>query len=385
MISNRPALETLAVHAGHELEPVTGAVVTPIFATSTYARPEIHRHSGFEYSRSHNPTRYALERAIAELESGKRGFAFASGLAALSTLLDLLPHGAHVVACDDLYGGSRRLFEQVRARSAGLRFTFLGLADPNAINQIPEDAAMVFIESPTNPTMSVLDLKKIVDRARDVGAISVVDNTFATPIIQRPLELGFDLVLHSATKYLAGHSDLIAGLVVARDATTLGDRVGYLQNAVGAVLGPFDSFLVTRGIRTLALRMERHSQNALAIAKHLEGKAGVTRVFYPGLESHPQHAVAKRQMAAFGGMISFEVEGGLSRANLVLQKMKLFFLAESLGGVESLVEHPGGMTHAAVPKDVRDTLGISDGLIRLSVGIEHQDDLIRDLDQALAP
>ena len=383
---NRLAFATRTIHGGQSFDPTTGAVMTPIYATSTYAQEAPGEHKGFEYSRSHNPTRFAFERAVADLESGTAGFAFSSGLAAASTILELLDSGAHVIASDDLYGGSFRLFDKVRKRSAGLTFSFVDMGDPAAVQAaIRPETKMIWVETPTNPMLRLADLSAIAKIAKANGLISVADNTFASPFIQRPLELGFDIVMHSATKYLNGHSDVVAGVAVVGDNAAVAEQMKFLQNAIGSVLGPFDSFLALRGVKTLALRMQRACDNALKIAKWLEARSDIARVVYPGLPSHPQHELAKRQMlGGFGGVISVETTGDLARASKVLSRTKLFTLAESLGGVESLIEHPAIMTHASIPADQRAALGISDTLIRLSVGIEDANDLIADLDQALA-
>lgn len=381
--TRRRAFATRVIHGGQAPDPSTGAVMPPIYATSTYAQQSPGVHKGYEYSRAQNPTRFAWERCIADLENGSHGFAFASGLAATATLLELLDSGSHVVAMDDLYGGTGRLFNRVRARSAGLRFTYADLCSDEALERALEpDTRMVWVETPTNPLLKLVDLDAVAKRAKAQGALVVVDNTFASPWGQRPLDHGADIVMHSATKYLGGHSDLIGGTVVVRDAA-LAEQLGFLQFAVGAIAGPFDSFLALRGTKTLALRMERHSINGLAIARWLEGRRGVERVIYPWLESHPQHALARRQMAGGGGIVSFVIAGGLPAARSFLENCRLFTLAESLGGVESLVNHPAIMTHASVTPEVRERLGISDALIRLSVGIEDADDLIADLDQGL--
>ncbi len=380
---NPPGFSTRAIHAGQDPDPATGAVVTPIYATSTFAQQSPGVHKGYEYSRSGNPTRAALEACIASLEGGLRGFAFASGLAASATILELLPAGSHLIAVNDLYGGSFRLFDKVKKPSAGLEASYLPPDDLDAWERaLRPNTRMIWVESPTNPLLQVVDLRRLADWARERGLISVCDNTFATPVIQRPLELGFDIVVHSATKYLGGHSDTVAGLAVTRRAD-LAERLGFLQNAVGGVLGPFDSYLVLRGIKTLELRMQAHSRNAQAVAEFLAAHPKVEKVFYPGLSSHPQHALARRQMALAGGMVSFVVGGGQQSALNVLQKTKLFTLAESLGGVESLIEHPASMTHASIPPETRRQLGIEDGFIRLSVGIETPEDLIQDLRAAL--
>ena len=375
---------TRAIHAGQAPDPSTGAVMPPIYATSTYAQSSPGVHQGFEYSRTHNPTRFAYERCVAGLERGTRGFAFASGLAASSTVLELLDSGDHVIAMDDLYGGSYRLFEGVRRRSAGLDFTFVDLADTAAFEAaITPKTRLVWIETPTNPTLKIVDLEAVSAIARRHGLLVVVDNTFASPILQRPLELGADLVLHSATKYLNGHSDMVGGMVVVGDNAALADRLAYLQNSVGAVQGPFDSFLALRGLKTLHLRMRAHCDNALALADYLQGHAGIADVIYPGLASHPQHALAMRQMNGGGGIVSVRVKGGYEGAKRFCERLRLFTLAESLGGVESLVNHPAVMTHASVPVERRAALGIGDDLVRLSVGVEDVADLQADLDAAL--
>ncbi|MEZ5578989.1 MAG: cystathionine gamma-synthase [Candidatus Competibacteraceae bacterium] len=374
---------TRAVHAGQSPDPTTGAVVTPIYATSTYVQSSPGVHQGFEYSRSQNPTRFAYERCVADLEGGDAGFAFASGLAATSTVLELLDSGDHVVALDDIYGGTRRLFEQVRRRSAGLSFTYSDLRDRAALEAaLTPKTRMIWVETPSNPLLKLVDLEMIAAVARPRGILAVADNTFATPWAQRPLESGFDIVVHSATKYLNGHSDVIGGVAVCQ-GKELAERLGYLQNAIGAVASPFDSFMVLRGLKTLALRMERHSANALHIAAWLERHPKIERVIYPGLPSHPQHELARRQMRGFGGMIGAVVRGGLAEVTRFLTRCQVFVLAESLGGVESLIEHPAIMTHASVPPEVRRDLGIDDGLVRLSVGIEDVEDLVADLEQAL--
>jgi cystathionine gamma-lyase len=377
--------QTLAVTAGLHDDPF-GAVIPPIYATSTYRQHAPGQHSGYEYSRSENPTRGALERAVAELEGGLRGYAFASGLAAIATVLDLLPAGSHIMAIDDLYGGSGRLFERVRGPSAGLTVSYVPSDDPAAIEAaIQPNTRLLWVETPSNPLNRLADLAQLADIARRHDLLSVADNTFASPVIQQPLNYGFDIVLHSATKYLNGHSDVIAGVaVVSKDRPELAEQLAFLHNATGAVLDPFASFLVLRGIRTLALRVEQHSRNAQAVAQWLERHLRVQRVLYPGLESHPQHALAKRQMRLFGGVVSFYLDGSAAEVKDVLSKTRLFTLAESLGGVESLVCVPVAMTHASVPPERRAQLGISDNLIRLSVGIESADALIADLAQALA-
>ncbi|ANK81485.1 MAG: cystathionine beta-lyase [Rhizobiales bacterium NRL2] len=383
-LKNRQGFATRAIHAGQRPDPTTGAVMTPIYATSTYVQESPGVHKGFEYSRSQNPTRMAFEACVADLENGAHGLAFASGMAAMGTVLELLDSGDHVVAMDDLYGGSYRLFENVRKRSAGLDFSFADLSDPAAFEAaIRPETKMVWVESPTNPLLKLVDLKAIADIARSRGILMVCDNTFATPYCQQPLEFGADIVVHSITKYINGHSDVVGGVVVIGENPDLKERLYYLQNAVGGILGPFDSFLALRGVKTLALRMRQHCNSALAIAEHLEAHPGIERVIYPGLPSHPQHELAARQMDGFGGMVTAFIKGGLADARRFLERCEIFALAESLGGVESLIEHPAIMTHASVPADVRAKLGISDTLIRLSVGVEDIDDLIAELDRAL--
>jgi cystathionine gamma-lyase len=374
---------TRAIHAGQTPDPSTGAIMTPIYATSTYVQTSPGVHKGFEYSRSHNPTRFAYERCIADLEGGVRGFAFASGLAAMGTALELLDAGDHVLVSDDLYGGTFRLFERVRKRSAGLQFTFIDMSDPGKVAQaIQPKTRMLWVETPSNPLLKIIDLKQIGTLARDRNLIAVSDNTFASPALQRPLEFGFQIVVHSATKYIGGHSDLVGGVLVTSE-TELGDRLAFLQNAVGAIASPFDSFLALRGLKTLQLRMERHCSNAQRLAEWLAGHAAVQRVLYPGLPGHPGHEIARSQMSAFGGMITAILNGNLDTTRQVLERCHVFALAESLGGVESLVEHPAIMTHASIPHETRTELGISDTLIRLSVGVEDFDDLRDDLDHAL--
>ncbi|MDX1422275.1 MAG: cystathionine gamma-synthase [Kiloniellales bacterium] len=381
---NRPGFATRAIHAGQSPDPSTGAVMPPIYATSTYVQESPGVHKGYEYSRSQNPTRLAYERCVADLEGGAVGFAFASGMAATATILELLDSGDHVIAVDDLYGGTYRLFENVRRASAGLDFSFVDMTAPDALAAaIRPQTRLIWVESPTNPLLKVIDLEAVAQLGRARGILTCCDNTFATPWVQRPLELGFDLVMHSATKYLNGHSDIVGGVAVVGDRPEVAQRLAYLQNAVGGIQGPFDSFLALRGLKTLALRMERHCANAAAVARFLEGHPKIERVYYPGLESHPQHAVARRQMHGFGGMVSAVVAGGLAASRRFLERVEIFALAESLGGVESLIEHPAIMTHASVPEAQRAALGISDGLVRLSVGVESEDDLIADLAQAL--
>jgi cystathionine gamma-lyase len=385
---HRQQLATRVIHAGQAPDPSTGAVMPPIYATSTYVQESPGVHKGLDYGRSHNPTRWALERCVADLEGGARGFAFASGLAAISTVLELLEHGSHIVAGDDMYGGTYRLFERVRRRSAGHQFSYADLSDPDALlAALRPETRMVWVESPTNPMLKLADLRAIGALCRERGIISVCDNTFASPIVQRPIEAGIDIVVHSTTKFMNGHSDVIGGIAVVGGEphqAAWAEQLGFLQNSVGAIQGPFDSFLVLRGIKTLALRLERHCAYALALAQWLEREPKVAQVFYPGLESHPQHALARRQMDGFGGIISIELACDLAGARRFLERCELFTLAESLGGVESLIEHPALMTHATIPPAQRAQLGISDGLIRLSVGVEHVDDLRRDLENALA-
>ena len=375
---------TRVIHGGQRPDPLTGAIMPPIYATSTYVQSSPGVHQGYEYSRTRNPTRDALQAAVASLEGGAAGFAFASGMAASATVLELLDAGSHIVAMHDLYGGSYRLLENVRKRSAGHRVSFVDLSNPAALAAaIRPDTRLVWVETPTNPLLKLVDLSAVAALARRHRLLAVCDNTFATPFIQRPLEHGFDIVVHSTTKYLNGHSDAIGGAAIVRDSA-LAERIAYLQNAVGGVPGPFDAFLTLRGIKTLALRMERHCANALAIAQFLEPHPEVERVYYPGLASHPQHALAQVQMAAgFGGIVTAVVRGGLESARRMLERCRLFALAESLGGVESLIEHPGIMTHSSLPAATRESLGISDGLIRLSVGVEDVQDLIAELRQAL--
>lgn len=375
---------TRAIHAGQSPDPTTGAVMPPIYVTSTYAQSSPGVHKGYDYSRTNNPTRGAWERCIADLEGGIRGYAFASGMAATSTLLELLDAGSHIVATEDLYGGSFRLFERVRKRTAGHSFTFCDLDNETALlAALKPNTKLIWIETPTNPTLRLVDIAKVAKIARARGVLTVVDNTFATPWVQRPIELGADIVMHSATKYLNGHSDMLGGIAVTANPE-LADRIAFLHNATGAVSGPFDSFLALRGLKTLPLRMRQTSENSMAIAQWLEKHPNVTRVIYPGLPSHPQYALAKRQMQnGFSGIVTFFVKGGLPEARRFLERCEIFTLAESLGGVESLVDHPGLMTHASIPLEQRKALGIDDTLIRLSVGIEDVQDLIDDLDQAL--
>ena len=392
-MSNNPTdhkkhLATRVIHGGQAPEPGTGAVMPPIFATSTFRQESPGVHKGLDYGRSHNPTRWALERCVADIESGSAAFAFASGLAAIAAVLELLPANSHIVAGDDMYGGTFRLFERVRRKSAGHSFAYADLTDPDALAKaLTPETRLVWVETPTNPMLKLADLAAIAALCRARGIITVCDNTFASPIVQRPLELGFDIVVHSTTKYMNGHSDVIGGVaVVGKEEchAALAEGLGFIQNAVGAIQGPFDSFLVLRGIKTLALRVERSSANALALAQWLEREPKVRKVFYPGLESHPQHALARRQMNGFGGIVSIDLATDLAGSRRFLEACEVFTLAESLGGVESLIEHPALMTHASIPAEQRAELGIGDGLIRLSVGIEHLEDQRDDLRRALA-
>lgn len=384
-IRNTLGFGTRAIHAGQTPDPSTGAVITPIYATSTYAQESPGVNKGYDYSRSQNPTRMAFERVVADLEGGIQGYAFASGLAAIGTVLELLDAGDHVIATEDLYGGSFRLFERVRKRSAGLEFSFVNLSDIEAVRSaIQPNTKMIWAETPTNPLLQIVDLEAIGRLAKQHGLLAVADNTFASPYVQRPLELGFSIVVHSTTKYINGHSDIIGGVAVVGDNRDLAERLAFLHNAIGSVAGPFDSFLAHRGVKTLGLRMERHCYNALEIARFLEKHRAVKRVIYPGLTSHPQHALAKRQMRGFGGIITAELDRDLAATKSFLERCEIFTLAESLGAVESLIEHPAIMTHATIPPAQRQKLGITDSLVRLSVGIEDTDDLIADLSQALA-
>ncbi|HEY6644173.1 trans-sulfuration enzyme family protein [Povalibacter sp.] len=383
--SNRPlGFATRCIHAGQSPDPSTGAVMPPIYTTSTYAQSSPGVHKGYDYSRTRNPTRSAWERCIADLEGGVRGFAFASGMAATSTVIELLDAGSHIVSMDDLYGGTFRLFERVRRRTANLDITFADLSKPEALaSAVRPDTKMIWIETPTNPMLRLVDIAQVAEFARKRDILTVVDNTFASPWIQRPIELGADLVVHSATKYLNGHSDMVGGIAVAANEE-LADKVGFLQNAVGGISGPFDSFLALRGLKTLPLRMRQASESSLAIAQWLEKHPNVSRVLYPGLPSHPQHELAKRQMKnGSSGIVTFFVKGGLDETRRFLERLRIFTIAESLGGVESLVDHPGLMTHASIPLEKRKELGIDDSLVRLSVGIEDVEDLIRDLAEAL--
>ena len=382
--SRTHGLGTRAIHAGQSPDPSTGAVMTPIYATSTYVQSSPGVHQGFEYSRSHNPTRFAYERCVAALEGGTQGYAFASGLAATSTVLEMFDTGSHVVCMDDVYGGTYRLFERVRRRSAGLDFDFVDLGDMDALAAaVKPNTRMIWCETPTNPMLKIVDIARLAEFARARGIVLAVDNTFSSPILQRPLEHGAHLVMHSATKYLNGHSDMVGGMIVVGDDAELAEKMTFLQNAVGGVQGPFDSFLALRGLKTLHLRMRAHCESALQLARWLESHPAIEKVIYPGLASHPQHALAKRQMDGFGGMISIVLKGGLEAARRFMERTELFACAESLGGVESLVNHPAIMTHASVPAERRAALGISDALVRLSVGVEDVGDLRAELDAAL--
>jgi cystathionine gamma-lyase len=375
---------TKAIHAGQSPDPSTGAVMVPIYATSTYAQASPGEHQGFEYSRSHNPTRFAYERCVAELESGTHGYAFASGLAATSTVLELLDSGAHVICMDDVYGGTYRLFERVRRRSAGLDFSFVDLNDLDAVKAaLKPNTKMIWCETPTNPLLKLVDIRRLAEFAKANGLLLAVDNTFSSPVLQRPLELGADIVMHSATKYLNGHSDIVGGMLVVKDAA-LAEQMTFLQNAIGGVQGPFDSFLALRGLKTLHLRMKAHCENAQFIAEKLEAHPAVEKVAYPGLASHPQHALAKTQMHGFGGMVSVWLKGGFPEAKRFMERLELFTCAESLGGVESLANHPAVMTHASIPEDRRNALGVTGNLVRLSVGVEDAIDLWSDIEQALS-
>jgi cystathionine gamma-lyase len=385
MAKDEAGFSTKALHVGQEPEGMTGAIIPPIFATSTYVQESPGVHKGFDYARSHNPTRYAYERCVAALESGGAGFGFSSGMAASSTVLELLPANSHLIAGDDLYGGTYRLFERVRKNSMGLEVSYVDLSNPKTARANLEAARrpntkMVWVETPTNPLLKVVDLAQVAEFANKEGYISVCDNTFASPYLQRPLEYGFSLVVHSATKYLNGHSDVVGGIVITGDNKEVTERMGFLQNAIGSVPSPFDCFLILRGVKTLAVRMDRSSSNALEIASFLESHPQVERVIYPGLKSHPQYEVAHRQMRAGGGMISMIIKGGLDASRKFLETVRVFSLAESLGGVESLIEHPAIMTHASIPKEIREKSGIVDGFIRLSVGIEDLSDLRADLE-----
>lgn len=385
MTKDKKGFDTRAIHAGQKNDPVTGAVMTPIYATSTYAQESPGVHKGYEYSRTSNPTRKALEDCIASLENGDKGFAFASGMAATSTILELLDSGDHIIASDDLYGGTYRLMEDVRKRTSSLDFSFVDFSKTsNILDAIRPNTKMLWLETPSNPLLKITDLDAVSSVVDNRGIIKVCDNTFSSPRIQQPLDFGFDIVMHSATKYIGGHSDVVAGLAVtSKERSDLSDRLAYLINASGGMTGPFDSFMLLRSLKTLSIRMEKHSENAQLVAEFLENHPLVSKIIYPGLESHPEHNIAKKQMRLYGGMVTFVVSGGLSQAKKVLENLEVFTLAESLGGAESLAEHPAIMTHASIPKKTREALGIDDGLIRLSVGIETAEDLINDLKNAL--
>ena len=384
--SKKYRFATKAIHSGQDPDPSTGSVIGPIYATSTYAQESPGVFKGYDYSRTANPTRRSLEECMADLEGGEKAFAFASGMAATSTVLELLDSGDHVISMDDVYGGTYRLFENVRKRSSGLDFSFVDLSDiGNLQSNLKSNTKMIWVESPSNPLLKIVDLRQVSEFAKKNGLICVCDNTFCSPYVQRPLDLGFDIVVHSATKYLNGHSDVIGGIVVSSgDREDLGEELAFLSNSIGSIMSPFDSFLVLRSLKTLSVRMEKHCKNALQIAKFLESHDSVKRVLYPGLESHPQHDLAKRQMDKFGGMVTVILDKDLNKTKLFLERTNLFALAESLGGVESLIEHPAIMTHASVPPDIRKDLGIEDGLVRLSVGIESVEDLLEDLENALS-
>jgi cystathionine beta-lyase/cystathionine gamma-synthase len=385
MTKDKKGFDTRAIHAGQKNDPVTGAVMTPIYATSTYAQESPGVHKGYEYSRTSNPTRKALEDCIASLENGDQGFAFASGMAATSTILELLDSGDHIIASDDLYGGTYRLMEDVRKRTSSLEFSFVDFSKTsNIIDAIKPNTKMLWLETPSNPLLKITDLEAVSSVMEKKNIIKVCDNTFSSPRIQQPLDFGFDIVMHSATKYIGGHSDVVAGLAVtSKDRSDLSERLAYLINASGGMTGPFDSFMLLRSLKTLSIRMEKHSENAQLVAEFLESHPLISKTIYPGLESHPEHNIAKKQMKLYGGMVTFVVSGGLSKAKKVLENLEIFTLAESLGGAESLAEHPAIMTHASIPKETREALGIDDGLIRLSVGIETSEDLISDLKNAL--
>ncbi len=376
--------DSLVIHGGQSPDPSTGAVMPPIYQTSTYVQSAPGEHKGFEYSRSQNPTRFAYERCVASLENGTRGFAFASGMAATATILELVDSGEHVIAMDDLYGGTFRLFDKVRKRSAGIEFDFVDLTDLDKLRAaIKPNTKMIWVETPTNPMLKLVDLRAVAEIAKEHGIIAVADNTFATPYNQKPINFGFDIVMHSATKYINGHSDMVGGIAVVGDNPELAEQMAFLQNSAGGIAGPFDSYLALRGLKTLAIRMQRHNQSGMRIAQWLTAHPKVEAVYFPGLHDHPQFDLANEQMEGYGGMISILVKGGGKAASQFMQNMKVFALAESLGGVESLVNHPAIMTHASVPKEIRKKLGIADNLVRLSVGIEDVEDLIEDIRQAL--
>ena len=382
---NKQGFETRAIHAGQKADPATGAVMMPIYTSSTYEQESPGVHKGYDYSRSANPTRKAFEECIASLENGVAGFGFSSGVAAISACVELLSPGDHVIAMNDLYGGTVRLFNEIKTISQGIEVTYVDMTNmDNVVAAKTDKTKMIFVETPTNPLLRVVDLSAIADFAKAEDILSVCDNTFASPYVQQPLNHGIDIVLHSATKYLGGHSDLIAGaLVIGKKDETLIARMANIVNSLGPITGAFDSYLILRSLKTLAIRMERHNANALALAKHFEGHKDIEAIIYPGLESHPQHALASKQMNGFGGIISMNIKGGLEKSTTFLEKTKIFALAESLGGVESLIEHPALMTHASLPKERREAIGITDGLVRLSVGLESLDDLIEDIEQAL--
>ena len=382
---NKEGFETRAIHAGQKADPTTGAVMMPIYTSSTYEQESPGVHKGFDYSRSINPTRKAFEECIASLENGEVGFGFSSGVAAISACVELLSPGDHVIAMNDLYGGTVRLFNEVKTLSQGIEVTYVDMTDmQNVLEAKTDKTKMIFVETPTNPLLRVVDLSAIADFAKAENILSVCDNTFASPYVQQPLNHGIDIVLHSATKYLGGHSDLIAGaLVIGKKDNALVSKMANIVNSLGPITGAFDSYLILRSLKTLAVRMERHSENAMAIAKHFESHKDISEVIYPGLANHPQHDLASKQMNGFGGIISMNIKGGLEKSKSFLERTKIFALAESLGGVESLIEHPALMTHASLPKDRREMIGISEGLVRLSVGLESLDDLIEDIEQAL--
>jgi cystathionine gamma-lyase len=382
---NKEGFETRAIHAGQKADPTTGAVMMPIYTSSTFEQESPGVHKGFDYSRSINPTRKAFEECIASLENGEVGFGFSSGVAAISACVELLSPGDHVIAMNDLYGGTVRLFNEIKTLSQGIEVTYVDMTDmQNVLEAKTDKTKMIFVETPTNPLLRVVDLSAIADFAKAENILSVCDNTFASPYVQQPLNHGIDIVLHSATKYLGGHSDLIAGaLVIGKKDDALVSRMANIVNSLGPITGAFDSYLILRSLKTLAVRMERHCENALAIAKHFESHKEISEVIYPGLSNHPQHDLASKQMKGFGGIISMNIKGGLEKSKSFLERTEIFALAESLGGVESLIEHPALMTHASLPKDRREKIGISDGLVRLSVGLESLDDLIEDIEQAL--
>ena len=381
---NQLGMATRGIHAGQHPDPTTGAIMMPIYATSTYVQESPGKHKGYEYSRTHNPTRQAYERCVADLENGTAAYAFSSGLAAVATILDCLPSGSHIIAMDDMYGGTYRLFERVRKISANLQFTYVDLRNIEKLQQaIKPETRLIWVETPTNPTLKMVDLEAVAILAKQKKIWTVADNTFASPILQRPLDMGIDVVMHSATKYLNGHSDMIGGIAIVGQNQAIKEKLAFLQNSLGAIPSPFDCFLALRGLKTLSLRMERHCQNALTIAEWLSTHPAINKVIYPGLKNFPQYALAKKQMDGFGGMMVADIKGGLEPAKRFLERCQIFALAESLGGVESLIEHPAIMTHASIPAPRRAELGITDGLVRLSVGIENVEDLINDLKQAL--